>query len=85
MFNAAPLHLGVMHVLCKGALDRTFAVSPLLSIARKASSLEKNIPDGDKPSSVGFRVSAAVFGTPQVMIEANSMADTTLHEIGPSL
>jgi hypothetical protein len=75
------LHVSVMHALCKVALDRTFAVSPLLSIARKVSSLEKNIPDGDKPSSVGFRLSAPVFGTPEVMIAANSMHDTTLHEV----
>jgi hypothetical protein len=83
-FKATSVHMMVMHVLCTGALDRTFAVCPLLSIARNVSSLENHIPDGDIPSSVGFRVSAAVFGTPQVKNAANSMHDKTLQEVTPT-
>jgi hypothetical protein len=83
-WKAASLHMSVMHVLCGGDLDRTFAVPPFLSIARIDISLEKNIPDGDKPSSVACRVSALGFGTPQAMIAASSMPDKSLHEIRPT-
>jgi hypothetical protein len=70
-------------VLCRKACDRTFPVSPLMCCARIVSSLEKNIPDSDMPSSVAFRVAALVFATPQAMIAADSMHDTNLHEDRP--
>jgi hypothetical protein len=72
-----------MHVLCKKDCDRTFPVSPFVSCACIVSSLEKNIPDSDMPSSVAFNVAALVFGTTQAMIAANSMHEINLHEARP--
>jgi hypothetical protein len=60
-------------------------VSPLISFACIVSSFEKNIPDSDMPSSVALRVTAAVFVTPQAIIAAKKMHDTTLHEVENNL